>query len=143
MDRWQNVDMPSGSYFLVALSFLLSVLPAAFVLSVVPFVPGVAPAEPAVLSGEGDALREASVPEVPLPTVSAGSGVVAAVDGLELLSAELAGGVVDTLVSLRREHAATVPASATAISATSKGFAELRPERLAKAKFDFMIDLLI
>jgi hypothetical protein len=99
--------------------------------------------EPEVLSGEGDApggLREASVPAVPLPVVSLGRGVTAAVeDGLEVLSAELAGGVADTLLSLRREHAATEPASATAISATSKGFAELRCGRLAK--FDFMINL--
>ena len=107
-------------------------LPEELLLPVVP---------PAVLSGDAPAgLREASAPAVPLPVVSLGSGVVAAVeDGLEVLSAELAGGVVDTLVSLRREHAATEPASATAISATSKGFAELRSGPLAK--FDFIINL--
>jgi len=65
-------------------------------------------------------------PAVPLPAVLAGGGVVAAVEGLDVLSAELAGGVALTLVSVLREQAATEPASATAINATSKGFAELR-----------------
>lgn len=86
--------------------------------------------EPAVLSGAGDAAGGV-VPAVPPPALSGEAGVAAAVE--DGLSAELAGGVVDTLVSLRREHAATEPANATAIRATSKGFTELL------ARFVFII----
>ena len=83
-------------------------------------------------------MREASVPAVPLPALSFGAGVVAAVgDGLEVLSTELAGGAVVTVVSVRREHAATEPASATAINATNKGLADLRCG--PPAKLNFMI----
>jgi hypothetical protein len=71
------------------------------------------------------------VPAVPPPALSGEGGVAAAVE--DGLSAELAGGVADILVSLRREHAATEPASATAIRATSKGFTELL------ARFVFII----
>jgi hypothetical protein len=117
------------------------------VLSGVPLVPAVLlpvaeevlslvlllPVEPA-LSGEGAVVDEL-LPAVPLPVISLVLGVVAAVEDALELSTELAGGVVDTLVSLRREHAATEPASATAISATSIGFAELRSGRLTKIGF--------
>jgi len=80
-------------------------------------------------SGAGDAAGGV-VPAVPPPALSGDGGVAAAVE--DGLSAELAGGVADILVS-RREHAATEPASATAIRATSKGFTELL------ARFVFMI----
>jgi len=104
------------------------VLPAALPVVPLPVVPAAPADEPgAVLSEEDDE------PAVPLPVVPLGAGVVAALD--EVLSDEPEGAAV---VLSRREQAATDPASATAIRATSNGFAEL-PGRLDR--LDFIVDL--